>query len=117
LAEYKGKLERMKTIVSDLGAEVSGQMKKLSKQESTGEKLAESHEEAESAADRLGYQLEAKAETMAVLEDELESLGRTEEIRDYAGLIKEAEEKLAGLDERIRLMSASDKEKKEKLAA
>ena len=64
-------------------------MEKLSEQESAGERLAERHEEAESAADRLGYQLEAKAETMAVLEDELESLGRREEARDYAGLIKE----------------------------
>ena len=117
LGEYKGKLERMETMVSDLGGEVSAQMEKLSEQESAGERLAERHEEAESAADRLGYQLEAKAETMAVLEDELESLGRREEARDYAGLIKEAEEKLAGLDERIRLMSASDKEKKEKLGA
>lgn len=116
LAEYKSKLEHMKSSVKNLGVEVSDQMEKLSKQESAGETLAEKYEQAESSADRLGYQLEAKAETMAVLEEELQSLGRVDEVRDFDKLIGEAEEKLTKLDERIRMMSASDKDKKQELA-
>ncbi|AKG73757.1 chromosome segregation protein SMC [Salinicoccus halodurans] len=116
LAEYKNKLEHMKDTVKKLGGEVAGQMEQLSKLESTGETLAEKHEQTESAADRLGYQLEAKAETMAVLEEELKSLGHVNEERDFEGLIKEAEDKLQKLDEHIRMMSASDKDKKQKLA-
>lgn len=116
LEEYKGKLEHMKSNVNSLGEKVSAQMEKISRLESAGETLAEKHEQSESAAGRLGYQLEVKAETMAVLKEELKSLGRDEETRDFDALIKEAKEKLHKLDERIRMMSASDKDKKQELA-
>lgn len=116
LEEYKGKLEHMKSNVNSLGEKVSAQMEKISRLESAGETLAEKHEQSESAAGRLGYQLEVKAETMAVLKEELKSLGRNEETRDFDALIKEAREKLHKLDERIRMMSASDKDKKQELA-
>ena len=116
LEEYKGKLEHMKSNVNSLGEKVSAQMEKISRLESAGETLAEKHEQSESAAGRLGYQLEVKAETMAVLKEELKSLGRNEETRDFDALIKEAKEKLHKLDERIRMMSASDKDKKQELA-
>ncbi|WP_020008677.1 chromosome segregation protein SMC [Salinicoccus albus] len=116
LKAYQSTAASMKETVKKRGEEVAGMMQDLSEIESEVEGLAESHENLISQKERLGYQMDAKSETMKVLADELKLADDQPGAVDYDRRIKDAADELEVLDERIRMMSASDKDKKAELA-
>ncbi|MFC3419719.1 chromosome segregation protein SMC [Salinicoccus hispanicus] len=115
LEEYQEKTQHMAKSVTRLGEDLADQMVLKDKLEAEGREIAEQNETDHAEIRRLTYQIEAKEENAAILEEELKAIDAPLDSRDHAEQIRAVDADLEALDVRIRRMSASDQDKKETL--
>ncbi len=115
LEVYRMKTRQIEATVKQLADDLASQMEKKDKLEQISQQLAAEKDKYHGSILRLGYQIEARADNIRILREELSGLGTPEDTAEKEERIAQIEVSLDHLDRRITQMNASDKDKKETL--